>query len=272
MTSKRGKKIQVDKLVKKEINLEYVYKDYYKISNRECKNNINMYVNLAFECVRDEINNKKYREINFNMQNNNMIIRRIKILNVNNKKDIESMISFELTQYIPIDIHDYIIKYTILETTIKELDIQVILVPKYMIYICNEISSMLNMKPRELNVNFDILQKLISLDKVKDFNEKALFVEYKGNEIIVNKVENKRVIETYILQNTHQSYQSIVKLIEEYNQAFYYGSLENNIINNANDNNNFKSMELKEDKKLQITKCSDEYEKIEYINSIGMII
>lgn len=206
------------------------------------------------------------------MQNNNMIIRRIKIPNVNNKKDIESMISFEITQYIPIDIQDYIIKYTILETTIKELDIQVILVPKYMIHICNEISSMLNMKPKDLNINFDILQKLISLNRVKDFNEKALFIEYKDNEIIVNKVENKRVIETYILQNTHQSYQSIDKLIEEYNQGFYYGLLGDNVINNSNQNNNFKNIELKEDNKLQIIGFSDENEKIEYINSIGMII
>lgn len=206
------------------------------------------------------------------MQNNNMIIRRIKILNVSNKKDIESMISFELTQYIPIDVQDYVIKYDILETTIKELDIQVILIPKYMIDICNEISLMLNMKPKELNVNFNILQKIISLDKVKDFNEKGLFIEYKENEFIVNKVENKRVVETYILQNTHQSYQSIDKLIEEYNQGFYYGLFKDNIINNINHNNNFINLELKENKKLKILGYSNECEKIEYINSIGMII
>ncbi|MGL4911560.1 MAG: pilus assembly protein PilM, partial [Romboutsia sp.] len=127
-------------------------------------------------------------------------------------------------------------------------------------------------KPKELNVNFDILQKLISLDKIKNFNGNGLFVEYKDNEAIVNKVENKKVIETYILQNAHQLYQSIDKLIEEYNQGFYYGLFENNIINNATHKNNFKSIELKEDKKLQIIECDEPYEKIEYINSIGMII
>lgn len=271
MSSQRGKKIQLDKLIKKEINLEHIYKDYYKTNSREYKNNINNYVNVVFEWLRGEINNKKYRKINFNMQNNNMIIRNIKVPNVNSKKDIECMISFELTQYIPIDINDYIIRYNILKSTIKELEIQAILVPKYMLEICNQISSMLNMKPNVLNINFDILQKLISLDRISDFNEKAIFIEYKNSEIIVNKVENKRVLETYILSNTHQSYQSIIKLVEEYNQVFYYGTLGNNVIDNINQNN-FKSIQLKQDSKLQITGCNYEYDQIEYINSIGMII
>lgn len=250
--------------------MEYIYKDFSKINTKEGKNNINSYVNMVTKVIKEETKDrKKYREIHFNMQNNNIIIRTINILNVRNKKDIEAMIEFEITQYMPINIKDYELKYKILNTTEKELCLQVILMPKYMIDICREISKMLNMKPKNLSINFDILQKMISHDLIKGCEDRGVFIESKKEEFILNKVENKIIQETYIIPKTHQSYQTIEKLTEEYKQIYYYG-IEDKY--NFEQDHNIQTPKINKEIYILNDKMYIKCEDIEHINSIGMVI
>lgn len=274
LIKKKRRKIFITKYIREDIKLDFIYKDYSKINSKEGKNSINLYINTVTKFIKSEIKevNKKYKEINFNMQNNNIIVRNIKVLNVNNKKDIDAMIKFEITQYLPININDYIVKHKVLNSTEKEIELQVILVPKYMIFICREISNMLNMKPKNLCINFDILQKIISLGLVKDYKDNAVFIENKDNEFILNKVKDKSILETYILPKTHQSYQSVNRLIDEYKQIYYYGLEDLNIFNQYENSENLKKLEINQNIKISVDNKYNSNENIEYINCIGMVI
>lgn len=254
--------------------MDNIYKDYIRVNSKEGKNNINNYVNDVVKMLKDEIKEeyKKYKAISFNMQTNNIIIRNIKVLNVSNKKDIEAMIGFEITQYIPIDIKDYVLKYKVLNTTVEELEVQAILMPNYMVDICKEIACMLNMKPKELCLNFDILQKIISLGLVNEYKDSSIFIENKDDEFILNKVKNKSILETYILLKTHQSYQTIEKLKEEYHQIYYYGIEDSNIINQFRENYNLHILEINKEISILKEKTYNKCENTEHINCIGMVI
>ncbi len=59
------------------------------------------------------------------------------------------------------------------------MNIQVILFPKSIIQLIKNISENLNMNPRTININFDILQKLINLNLIENFSEEGVFIECK---------------------------------------------------------------------------------------------
>ncbi len=69
------------------------------------------------------------------------------------------------------------------------MNIQVILFPKSIIQLIKNISENLNMNPRTININFDILQKLINLNLIENFSEEGVFIECKKS---VNYKYNKR--------------------------------------------------------------------------------
>ncbi len=59
------------------------------------------------------------------------------------------------------------------------MNIQVILFPKSIIQLIKNISENLNMNPKTININFDILQKLINLNLIENFSEEGVFIECK---------------------------------------------------------------------------------------------
>lgn len=264
---KNRKSIYIDKCIIKNISMSKEYDNHIK-------NNANEYVSQVVKIIKEEIDgfNKKYKDIHYNMQNDSIIIRNVKILNIKSKKDIKSMIEFEITQYIPINIDDYALKYKILGATQETLDIQVMLVPTYMIDLCENISNMLNMKPKNLSINYDILQKIISLELIKDFEDNGIFIECKDKEFILNIVKNRLIYESYILPKTTQSYQSVLKLMDEFKNIYYYGLEDYNIINQFQEVHNFQIIKIKDDINILKNENYLKSESMEYINSIGMII
>jgi type IV pilus assembly protein PilM len=227
---------------------------------KDKKENINTYIDVIVEFVKLQMKelNFKYNKIFFNMQNRNMIIRNISVLNVKNKKDIEAMIKFEISQSIPIDLSKYSIKYKILRSTEKEIFLRVVLLPNLMIEICKEITKMLNMKHNALFVNFDIIQKCIELGII-NIEQNATIIENKNSEIIINKIDNEIITESYILTKENQVMQ------KNYDKNLYYcGKFDENF-------NDIKKLELNKDFKIVVDNRFN-YDELEYISSIGMIV
>lgn len=54
-------------------------------------------------------------KVSYTVQNKYIINRNIEIINTNHRQDILGLIKYELIQYMPIDIEEYIIKYKVLE-------------------------------------------------------------------------------------------------------------------------------------------------------------
>ncbi|EGT3825979.1 pilus assembly protein PilM, partial [Clostridioides difficile] len=102
---KGHKKVFIDKSIIKEINFD-IKNDSNSIEKIK-------YIEDVVRFVKEEIGKSKilYKNLYFNIQIQDIVIRNVEVLNTKKKRDILSMIEFEITQYIPININNYSIKY-----------------------------------------------------------------------------------------------------------------------------------------------------------------
>ncbi|HSQ88773.1 pilus assembly protein PilM [Romboutsia sp.] len=229
---------------------------------------------LVAEIIRNEVQGveKSYKDIVYNIQDDKTIIRNIEVLNVKNKRDILKMIEFEIIQYIPINLNDYIMKYKKIKLNEHKLNLQVILIPKSMIELCNCISKKLKSKARILNVNCDILQKILSLNLIQGFSQSGIFIECKDREFILNMVKDNQVYESHVLPRTIHSYESVVNSIRDFENVYYYGNYDPFIENYLGDEFIVQPLRLTENIKLTKNESVISNADINHINSIGMII
>ncbi|MBH7064043.1 pilus assembly protein PilM, partial [Clostridioides difficile] len=120
---KSHKKVFIDKSIIKEINFD-IKNDNNSIEKIK-------YIEDVVRFVKEEIGKSKilYKNLYFNIQIQDIVIRNVEVLNTKKKRDILSMIEFEITQYIPININNYSIKYKVINSKNDKLNIQVILFP-----------------------------------------------------------------------------------------------------------------------------------------------
>ncbi|HBG0717998.1 TPA: pilus assembly protein PilM [Clostridioides difficile] len=267
---KSHKKVFIDKSIIKEINFD-IKNDNNSIEKIK-------YIEDVVRFVKEEIGKSKilYKNLYFNIQIQDIVIRNVEVLNTKKKRDILSMIEFEITQYIPININNYSIKYKVINSKNDKLNIQVILFPKSIIQLIKNISENLNMNPKTININFDILQKLINLNLIENFSEEGVFIECKKSQLIINITKDKKIRETYLLSKEGKSYEFIKRLLRDFKYVYYYG-IENCFIEEY-----FKytdkfievnPLRLKDKVKVENNFDADlEDNRINYINSIGMII
>ncbi|WP_236872438.1 pilus assembly protein PilM, partial [Clostridioides difficile] len=214
---KGHKKVFIDKSIIKEINFD-IKNDSNSIEKIK-------YIEDVVRFVKEEIGKSKilYKNLYFNIQIQDIVIRNVEVLNTKKKRDILSMIEFEITQYIPININNYSIKYKVINSKNDKLNIQVILFPKSIIQLIKNISENLNMNPKTININFDILQKLINLNLIENFSEEGVFIECKKSQLIINITKDKKIRETYLLSKEGKSYEFIKRLLRDFKYVYYYG-------------------------------------------------
>jgi type IV pilus assembly protein PilM len=182
------------------------------------------------------------------------------------------MIELEITQYIHINLDDYIMKYKEIKSYGDKSNIQVILIPKSTIELCKQISKNLKSKARALNVNCDILQKLLSLDLIENFSQSGIFIECKDVEFILNIVKDNKVYESHILPRTIHSYESVTNSIKDFKDIYYYGKYDPFIENYLGEAFKVQPLRLNQNIKLIKNKQIIDDSSISYLNSIGMII
>lgn len=235
--------------------------------NKNSKLNEN-YIEIVLNNIKDKfINNKLVKGIYFNIQNDQIIIRNIEDIKTKKHNEIINLIKFEINQYMPIDLQEYNIRYKIIKKDNKEI-LQSILFPRKFVDICNEISEKLKIKNKYLNVNFDILQKLINFNMInltKNQNDmNTVILENRLDDLIVNLIFNNQVLESYILVKNYNNKNLLLTLTENY-KLYYYGMTDDYI----------KSLDverLKVDDKLQIYNNDGLEECMNYVSTLGMII
>ncbi|HGS9905932.1 TPA: pilus assembly protein PilM, partial [Clostridioides difficile] len=113
---KSHKKVFIDKSIIKEINFD-IKNDSNSIEKIK-------YIEDVVRFVKEEIGKSKilYKNLYFNIQIQDIVIRNVEVLNTKKKRDILSMIEFEITQYIPININNYSIKYKVINSKNDKLN------------------------------------------------------------------------------------------------------------------------------------------------------
>lgn len=163
------------------------------------------------------------------MQNEDVIVRVYKNLGKIRKKDIYGYIKFEIGQDMPVNLENYIVKYKILNKTKDTMDLQVILFPKDIEKICNEIAENIGIKRKYLNINFDIVQKLISKNQLNLNYDICAIIENLNNDIILNLMENQKIYTSNVFEKEGNA-DYILKFFDEDIHIFYYG-IEDDFLN-----------------------------------------
>lgn len=182
--------------------------------------------------IKNEISNIKlpFKKVAYTVQNEYIINRNIKIINTNHKEDIKGLIKYELNQYMPINIDDYILKYKFLGIEADKINTQVILMPKSIARNYKELSTALKLKPIKLGVNFNILQTLIDKDLICINDDKNTILDIKKSTTNINILNRKNIISSHTVSNGNVL-DFIDKNINDLNNIYYYGTNNYEFIN-----------------------------------------
>lgn len=137
---------------------------------------------------------------------------------------------------------------------------------------CRKIGRVSGLKCKSLNLNFNILQKMINLNLIEMNGNCGLFIEERKDDFILNTVKNRLVYESYTFSKNNQSYEFINSIANEYEDIYYYGIsgdlLHKDLVHEAR----LKLLNL--NKNISIRGCSDRdsIDVSKIINSIGMVI
>ena len=185
--------------------------------------------------ITSKLNDYKHlKEIFFSVQNEDVIIREYPEIQRVKKRDLDGYINFEIVKDMPVNIEHYVIKYKVLNLQKNIMDIQLILFPKYIEKICTEIAQNLNIKRKYLNMNFDIIQKLIDKKKIDLGHENCMIIENKRNYIILNSVKQRKIYTSTVFEK-YGNEDYILSFLEKDIHIFYYGK-EDSFIKNIKEN------------------------------------
>ena len=185
--------------------------------------------------ITSKLNDYKHiTEIFFSVQNEDVIIREYPEIQRVKKRDLDGYVNFEIVKDMPVNIEHYVIKYKVLNLQKNIMDIQLILFPKYIEKICTEIAQNLNIKRKYLNMNFDIIQKLIDKKKIDLGHENCMIIENKRNYIILNSVRQRKIYTSTVFEK-YGNEDYILSFLEKDIHIFYYGK-EDSFIKNIKEN------------------------------------
>ena len=185
--------------------------------------------------ITSKLNDYKHlKEIFFSVQNEDVIIREYPEIQRVKKRDLDGYVNFEIVKDMPVNIEHYLIKYKVLNLQKNIMDIQLILFPKYIEKICTEIAQNLNIKRKYLNMNFDIIQKLIDKKIIDLGHDNCMIIENKRNYIILNSVKQRKIYTSTVFEK-YGNEDYILSFLEKDIHIFYYGK-EDSFIKNIKEN------------------------------------
>ena len=232
------------------------------LNNHENK----IYIDEITKIIK-EMGNNKLKNIYFNLQNSEIIIRNLENIKVRRQKEIIQLIKYEISTYMPLDLQNYVIRYKKIINNKDKPSIQGILFPKKYVDICQLISENLKIKKKYLYINFDILQKLIDLrfiDLSQSNDTKITIIENRQNDIIINSIINKKIIESHSIDKYNNPYSKNQLSFD--NNTYYYG-INDEFIEHLQ----IKKLNIK---KQLILNSSNKIENVmsQYLSSLGSII
>lgn len=193
----------------------------------------------------------KFDEIYFIVQNEKVIIREYKNICNLRKRDIKGYINYEIAKDMPVSLSNYVIKYKILERVKDIMTLQVILFPKFIRDICLDIAEQLKIKNKYLNMNFDIVQRLITLKRFNLDCENYFILENLEEQIILNYVENNDIISSKIFAKD-RDVEYIKGFLEKDINIFYFGKEDEFLNRLINELNTVDKLELNKKKKFML--------------------
>ena len=238
------------------------------IDNEYITNSSDNYIESLAKYIKNTISKHiiPFIELSFTIQNEDIIIRNIKIIKPEKEQDIKDLIKYELKKFIPLNLDNYIIKYNINSIFENEIDIQTILFPKTNIELCKQIAKSLKIKTKKICVNFNILQNLIFKNIIDIDDGENLILEIKDKIINLNVIKEKHIIESYSQKKDSNLKRYIESKLESLNRIYINGKIDDIAIKMMSNIINVEHLEIS---KINIKNENNNILK-EFINNIGM--
>ena len=167
-------KIVVGKCTKNKIIIEkaFMFKSSADNSSEDSLKNLTV---LPKE-IETFISNNKIKVKSANVTGNSTtIINREIIVPVANEDELETLVKFELQHYLPINMDDFIVQFSILEKIVVEgmekLRILAVIYPNKLAKNYMELLTTAKLKPNALDVNYNTIKKLILHGDINIENE-----------------------------------------------------------------------------------------------------
>lgn len=155
---------------------------------------------LIIESIKNSLdeNKIKVKDVIFTVESSSVITREITLPVVKNE-ELESMVRFEIEQYLPIDFNEYIIQYKILEEfkdiDAKKLRILVAALPKEIVKAFFDLNRELKLKPIALDIHTNAVSKIFDIEtKIGDenysLNETVAVIDIGHSSINLNIINN----------------------------------------------------------------------------------
>jgi type IV pilus assembly protein PilM len=142
--------------------------------------------------------------------NSSLIINREISIPKVEPEEMDTVIRYEIQQYLPINLEDYILQATILNEKeaddVKKLEVRVIAYPEKIARGYYNLLSKLDLKPYALDVNYNAVSKFINITGINNEFEHKLddaiaFIDFGANTIDVNIYRNGHLDFTRIIKD-----------------------------------------------------------------------
>lgn len=138
--------------------------------------------------------------------NSSLIINREIIIPMVKPEEIETVVKYEIQQYLPINLNDYILQYTpigeVKEADQKKIKLNVTSFPEKMAYSYYKVINDLGLIPLALDVSFNAINKLANYGKYKNETEEGsvAFVDIGATSINISIIKDERLAFTRMIR------------------------------------------------------------------------
>ena len=161
------------------------------------------YINeIATYILNEKLKYKKCESIFINIQENDIILKNIKIDSDIKKKAIIKAVDIEIKEFCNSSINNYCIDYKKMYNDGVDTEVQVVLFPKKYIDLFSEICDRIGIEKRAMHTNFNLLERLLLKKNVMESMNNLEFgvVEFREKDLVISIFSNRMIKNSYVIK------------------------------------------------------------------------
>ncbi len=151
--------------------------------------------------LNEELKYSKCESIFINIQENDIILKNIKIDSDIKQKAIIKAVDIEIKEFCNNSINNYCIDYKKVYNDGVDTEVQVVLFPKKYIDLFSEICDRIGIEKRAMHTNFNLLERLIKKNGVKVMNSLEFgVVEFREKDLVISIFSDGVIKSSYVIK------------------------------------------------------------------------
>ena len=153
--------------------------------------------------LNEELKYSKCKSIFINIQENDIILKNIKIDSDIKQKAIIKAVDIEIKEFCNNSINNYCIDYKKVYNDGVDTEVQIVLFPKKYIDLFSEICDRIGIEKRAMHTNFNLLERLIKKNGVKVMNSLEFgVVEFREKDLVISIFSDGVIKSSYVIKKS----------------------------------------------------------------------